>query len=86
MHFDQSPYFNRTLDACRRAGRVGGRRSGRNRRLREAQNRHMDFPSDRSRRLPFQVLNYRDPRSGKGFRCGPAIWPVGVAATDEGLV
>ena len=36
MHFDQSPYFNMTLDACRRAGGVGGRRSGRNRRLRKA--------------------------------------------------
>ena len=35
MHFDQSPYFNLTLDACRRAGRAGGRRSGCNRRLRK---------------------------------------------------
>jgi hypothetical protein len=35
MHFDQSPYFNMTLDACRRAGRVGGRPSARNRRLRK---------------------------------------------------
>jgi hypothetical protein len=36
MHFDQSPYFNMTVDACRRAGSVGGRRSGRNRRFRKA--------------------------------------------------
>jgi hypothetical protein len=35
MHFNQSPYFNMTLDACRRAGRVGGCRSARNRRLRK---------------------------------------------------
>jgi hypothetical protein len=35
MHFDQSPYFNMTLDACRPAGGVGGRRSGRSR-LRKA--------------------------------------------------
>jgi len=36
MYFDQSSYFNMTFDACRRAGRVGGRRSARNRRLRKA--------------------------------------------------
>jgi hypothetical protein len=36
MHFDQSPYFNMTVDACRRAGGVGGRRSGRNSRFRKA--------------------------------------------------
>jgi len=33
MHFDQRPYFNMTIGACRRAGAIGGRRSARNRRL-----------------------------------------------------
>ena len=34
MHFDQSPYFNMTIAACRAAGRIGGRRSALSRRLR----------------------------------------------------
>jgi hypothetical protein len=34
MHFDQKPYFDLTAEACRRVGAIGGRRSARNRRLR----------------------------------------------------
>ena len=34
------PYFNLSIDACRRAGAVGGRRSARNRKLRQADQAH----------------------------------------------
>ncbi len=43
------------------------------------ENHHTHFADDRSYRLLFQVLNYRDSGSGKGFRRGPAICPVGIA-------
>jgi len=37
MNIDQTtPYFNMSIDACRLAGAIGGRRSARNRRLRKA--------------------------------------------------
>ena len=37
MNLDHDrPYFNMTIAACRRAGAIGGGRSGRSRRLRQA--------------------------------------------------
>ena len=35
------PYFNLSIDACRRAGAVGGRRSARNRKLRQTGQLHV---------------------------------------------
>jgi len=34
------PYFNMSIAACRRAGAIGGRRSARNRRLRQTSQVH----------------------------------------------
>ncbi len=64
MHFDQSPYFNMTVAACRRAGARGGRRAAEACRLRTTARRESaerSVPAKETAREASMLLDERFP-------------------------